>query len=85
MVNHSAETGISFGLISGVITTLGIMVGLQSGTHSRLAVIGGILTAAIADSLSDSLGIHVSQEAKSKITNKEAWEATLYILFLNSS
>ena len=39
----SWKTGVSFGLTSGVITTLGLMVGLYSGTHSRTVVIGGIL------------------------------------------
>ena len=37
--------GLSFGLTSGVITTLGLMVGLRSGTGSRIAVIGGIVVA----------------------------------------
>jgi VIT1/CCC1 family predicted Fe2+/Mn2+ transporter len=70
-------TGISFGTTSGIITTLGLMVGLYSGTHSRLAVIGGILTIAIADSFSDALGIHVSEESENKHTTKEIWMATL--------
>ncbi|TKS61160.1 MAG: membrane protein [Nitrospira sp.] len=60
----SWKTGLSFGLTSGVITTLGLMVGLHSGTHSRAIVIGGILTIAIADAMSDALGIHVSEESK---------------------
>ena len=45
------RSGISFGLTSGVITTLGLMVGLQSGTQSRLAGVGGVRTIAIADAL----------------------------------
>ena len=44
----SLKIGFSFGLTSGVITTLGLMVGLHSGTNSKLAVMGGILTIAIA-------------------------------------
>ena len=32
-MKESLKTGISFGLTSGVITTLGLMVGLHSGTH----------------------------------------------------
>ncbi len=71
------KTGISFGLTSGVITTLGLMVGLHSGTHSRAIVIGGILTIAIADALSDALGIHVSEESKNTGPTKQIWEATL--------
>jgi vacuolar iron transporter family protein len=73
----SWKTGISFGLTSGVITTLGLMVGLHSGTHSRAIVIGGILTIAIADAMSDALGIHVSEESKNSVPVSQVWEATL--------
>jgi len=70
-------TGVSFGLTSGVITTLGLMVGLHSGTHSRAVVIGGILTIAVADAMSDALGIHVSEESKNSGPTLQIWEATL--------
>ena len=80
-MKHSLKTGLSFGLTSGVITTLGLMVGLNSGTHSRLAVIGGILTIAIADAFSDSLGIHISEESENKHTAKEIWESTIFTFF----
>ena len=73
----SWKTGISFGLTSGVITTLGLMVGLHSGTHSRAIVIGGILTIAIADAMSDALGIHESEESKNSVPVSQVWEATL--------
>jgi VIT1/CCC1 family predicted Fe2+/Mn2+ transporter len=75
-MRHSFKTGFSFGLTSAIITTLGLMVGLASGTHSRVAVIGGILVIAIADAFSDALGIHVSEESESVHTPKEIWEAT---------
>ena len=61
----------------GVITTLGLIVGLHSGTHSRAIVIGGIVTIAIADAMSDALGIHVSEESKSSAPMSQVWEATL--------
>jgi VIT1/CCC1 family predicted Fe2+/Mn2+ transporter len=77
-MRHSIKTGFSFGLTSGIITTLGLMVGLHSGTHSKLAVIGGILTIAIADAFSDALGIHVSEESENKHTTKEIWESTAF-------
>lgn len=72
----SWRTGISFGLTSGVITTLGLMTGLHSGTHSRAIVLGGILTIAIADAMSDALGIHVSEESKNSGPANHIWEAT---------
>ncbi|MEW6027450.1 MAG: hypothetical protein AB1599_09180 [Planctomycetota bacterium] len=76
-MNHSIKTGFSFGSTSGVITTLGLMVGLHSGTHSKLAVLGGILTIAIADAFSDALGIHISEESENKHTTAEIWMATI--------
>ncbi len=55
--------GFGFGLTSGIITTLGMMVGLNASTHSKVAVIGGILLIAIGDSLSDAMAVHVSEES----------------------
>jgi VIT1/CCC1 family predicted Fe2+/Mn2+ transporter len=76
-MRHSIEVGFSFGLTSGIITTLGLMVGLNSGTNSKLVVLGGILTIAIADSFSDALGIHVSEESENIHSKREIWESTL--------
>src|SRR5687768_5433964 len=73
----SLKTGLSFGLTSGVITTLGLMMGLHSGTHSRTVVIGGIVTIAVADALSDALGIHISEESKNNGNVSEIWESTI--------
>ena len=73
----SWATGLSFGLTSSVITTLGLIVGLHSGTHSRMVVIGGILTIAVSDAMSDALGIHISEEASNKGSARHVWEATL--------
>lgn len=70
--------GVGFGLTSGVITTLGVIVGLHSGTQSKLAVIVGIIVLAVADSLSDAMGIHVSEEAEMEHTTKEIWETTVF-------
>jgi VIT1/CCC1 family predicted Fe2+/Mn2+ transporter len=75
-MKHSLKVGFSFGLTSGIITTLGLIVGLNAGTHSQLAVIGGILTIAIADAFSDALGIHISEESEGKHTEKEIWQST---------
>ena len=75
-LKRSLRTGFSFGLTSGIITTLGLMIGLSAGTHSQAVVIGGVITIAIADSLSDSLGIHISEEAK-KASDRSVWESTI--------
>lgn len=77
-INHSAKTGICFGMTSGVITTMGLMVGLDAGTGSRMAVLGGIITIAVADAFSDSLGIHLSEESEDKHTAKEIWQSAIW-------
>ena len=76
-MNHSVKVGFSFGITSGVITTLGLLVGLAASTNSKLIVLGGILTIAIADSFSDALGIHVSEESEGVHSEKEVWISTL--------
>ena len=48
-----------FGLISGSITTLGIMVGLYNQT--KFIIISAILSVALSDSFSDGLGMYFSQ------------------------
>lgn len=75
-MRESFKTGFSFGLTSGIITTLGLIVGLHSGTHSQAVVLGGIVTIAIADALSDSLGIHLAEESKNSHPPRAIWEST---------
>ena len=77
MIRHPIKTGLSFGLTSAIITTLGLMVGLHAGTKSKLVVISGILIIAIADAFSDALGIHISEESENKHTTIEIWESTI--------
>ncbi len=76
-MKEAINSGLNFGLTSGVITTLGLMVGLHAGTQSTLAVVGGVITIAIADSLSDALGIHVAKEGEKSSSEKEIWAATI--------
>lgn len=75
-MKSSWKTGLSFGLTSGVITTLGLLVGLHAGTHSRNVVLGGILTIAVADALSDAMGIHLAEESKNSGQAVHIWEST---------
>ncbi len=76
------RTGLFFGATSGVITTLGLMIGLNAGTHSLAAVLGGILVIAVADAMSDALGIHLAEEADPNSTTEHIWAATVST-FLN--
>ena len=73
MTKTCFKTSFGFGLASGVITTLGLMIGLYSSTFSRGVVLGGVLTIAIADSCADAVGIHFSEESEGVHTHKEVW------------
>ena len=75
-MKQSILTGLCFGLTSAVITTLGLIIGLDSFSSSKTVVIGGVLTIAIADAFSDALGIHISEEANNSHTDKEVCEST---------
>jgi vacuolar iron transporter family protein len=76
-MKDSFKKGLGFGLTSGVITTLGLIVGLYSGTNSLPVVLAGVFIIAISDSMSDSLGIHISEETQKNISEKSVWEATI--------
>ncbi len=80
--NDGARTGLFFGATSGVITTIGLITGLNAGTHSVVAVLGGIFVIAVADAMSDALGIHLAEEADPNATAQHIWSATIST-FLN--
>ena len=69
--------GFAFGLTSGVITTLGLIIGLDASTGSRFAVIAGIFAIAVADAFSDAFGMHISEESTYYKTGSQLWEATI--------
>lgn len=69
--------GLGFGLTSGVITTLGLLVGLNASTQSRFAVLAGIFAIAVSDAFSDALGMHISEESTYKRTTRQIWEAMI--------
>jgi hypothetical protein len=67
-----------FGITSGTITTLGLIAGLHSGTQSKLAILVGIMVLAVADALSDAIGIHISEEAENMHTTREQWQSAFF-------
>lgn len=75
--NDGVRTGLFFGATSGVITTTGLITGLNAGTHSVTAVLGGIFVIAVADAMSDALGIHLAEEANPSATTYHIWSATI--------
>jgi len=81
--SHQLLTGLSFGLTSAIITSLGMMVGLNSATSSKLAVGSGLIVMAVSDGLADAMGLHLAEEVelekgKVKHTPKEVWLTTIF-------
>lgn len=75
-MKRAVLSGMGFGLTSGVITTIGLMVGLFSAIQSKMVIIGGIVSVAIANSSSDALGMHISKEAENMHSKKQKLSAT---------
>ena len=77
-LNHKKrlyETRFSFGATAAIITNLALIFGLRTGEHAKLSIIGGMLIIAIADNISDSIGIHIYQESE-LLETKEVWLST---------
>ncbi|MFH1391967.1 MAG: hypothetical protein ABIH20_06660 [Candidatus Diapherotrites archaeon] len=53
------------------------MVGLTATTQSQAVVIGGIITIAIADALSDAFGVHISEESNPDNSDEQVWSSTI--------
>ena len=74
------QTRFSFGATSAIITSLGIITGLDTLTHPKLSIIGALLVIALADNIADSFGIHIYQESE-YLSKKEVWLSTLTNFF----
>lgn len=73
----SIKKGFSYGTTSGVITSLGLLIGLYASSASKVVILAGLLTIAFADAFSDGLGIHISEESEGRLSHRDIWEATI--------
>lgn len=55
---------------------MGLTIGLSSTSNAKVNIIGSILVIAIADNISDTLGIHIYQEAEG-LKAREVWLCSL--------
>ncbi len=62
----------SFGITSAIITSLALMIGLNEVSNPKLSIISALLLIAIADNISDSLGIHIYRESQSSNAKKNS-------------
>ena len=66
-----------FGGSAAIITNISLIVGLGSAGSGKRAILGGLLTIAIADNISDSLGIHMYKESEGVGTKLSLLATTL--------
>ena len=57
------KTRFVFGGASAIITIMGLIVGLSYSPNAKTNIIASIFVMGVADNVSDSLGIHIFQEA----------------------
>lgn len=54
----------SIGATAAIITSMGLIAGLTQGAAAKTGIITGLLIIAIADNVSDTLGLHMYKEAE---------------------
>ncbi|MFC1640973.1 CYTH domain-containing protein [Patescibacteria group bacterium] len=56
---HERVGELTFGITSGILTTVGVLVGMCAATPERIAIVAAIVAIAVADSFSDAFGIYM--------------------------
>ena len=69
---HEKVGELAFGITSGILTTIGVLVGVKSATSGALPVIASIAAIATADSLSDAFGMYMSKLGEQGSSKKDA-------------
>jgi VIT1/CCC1 family predicted Fe2+/Mn2+ transporter len=67
---------VSFGSPAAIVTSMGLIIGLDAATATKAAVVGSLLIIGIADNLTDSLSVHIYQEAE-KLAHRRAFRTTV--------
>ena len=66
----------SFGGTSAIVTSMGLIIGLGAARAEMATIVSGLLIVGFADNMTDSLSIHMYQEAE-KLEDRAAFTATL--------
>ena len=59
-------TRFAFGATAAIMTSMALIVGLGSVSSGKTGILSGLLIIAIADNLSDTLGIHIHEESRAR-------------------
>lgn len=67
---------VSFGAPAAIVTSIGLIVGLNAATTSRVAIASSLLILALGDNLTDALSVHIYQEAE-QLPARDAFQTTV--------
>ena len=67
---------VSFGGTAALVTSMGLIVGLEATNAPEATLVGSLLIVALADNLTDALGVHIYQEAE-RLPQREALRTTV--------
>ena len=76
-INKEGLQGLAFGMMDGIITALGVLMGLTP-LNDKIILFIGIMVTGLADSFANAAGIHVSEEAETIHKRSEVWKSTGY-------
>ena len=66
----------SFGGTSAIVTSMGLIIGLGAAGAETATIVSGLLIVGFADNITDSLSIHMYQEAE-KLEERIAFRTTV--------
>ena len=66
----------SFGGPAGIVTSMALIVGCISAASPKATLVGSLLIVAVADNLTDSLSMHIYQEAE-RLSARQAFGTTI--------
>jgi VIT1/CCC1 family predicted Fe2+/Mn2+ transporter len=69
---HEKVGELAFGITSGILTTTGVLVGVNSATADRLSVVAAVVSIAVADSCSDAFGMYMSKVSERGVAARQA-------------
>jgi VIT1/CCC1 family predicted Fe2+/Mn2+ transporter len=78
----------SIGITAAIVTSMGLIAGLAQGNYTKTGLITSLLVFAIADNISDSLGLHIYKEsegASSRETRMFTYGNYIARLFLSAT
>ena len=81
MDNSESDIGHTFGMISGIITSIGLILGLFGASITLKPIIVSLASIAISDGISDAFGIYYATKSNNH-TTEEAYKQAINTLLI---